>query len=86
METKVSDIGFEKLQNALPQLVISRGLDLEKLATEAPKPPTPAKTESSDEVVALWRLGVSAHQVGPRFSHSGHLPQQSKESGQTGLD
>ena len=40
-DTKVSDRGFEKLKKALPKLVISRGLDLEKLAAEAPKPPPP---------------------------------------------
>jgi len=40
-DTNVSDRGFEKLKKALPKLVISRGLDLEKLAAEAPKPPPP---------------------------------------------
>lgn len=39
--TKVSDAGVQKLQKALPKLFISRGLDLEKLAAEAPKPPPP---------------------------------------------
>ena len=40
-DTKVSDIGVRKLQKALPELVISRGLDLEKLAIEASKAPPP---------------------------------------------
>jgi len=40
-DTKVSDIGVRKLQKSLPELVISRGLDLEKLAVEASKAPPP---------------------------------------------
>ena len=40
-DTKVSDEGVRELKKSLPQLFVSRGLNLEKLAADAPKPSPP---------------------------------------------